>query len=171
MKYLPFLLFFLICVALALGLENRETENVFSSKMIGKKPEMVTLTSLDNEAGVAIPPEGKVSVVNIFASWCESCQAEHAVLMVLKDKAEITGIAWKDKPEKIKTWLAARGNPYHRVLLDEQGKSTMKLALSGVPETFIFDKNGTIRYNKKAPITDEEVHAVILPLLEKLHAE
>jgi len=171
MKYFPLLLFFLICVALALGLSSRNTENVFTSKMIGAKPDSITLPLLGSATNGKIPPEGKVTILNIFASWCESCQVEHAMLMALKDKVEITGIAWKDKPEKIKAWLDTRGNPYHRVLMDEQGKSTMKLALSGVPETFIFDKSGTIRYNKKAPITDEEVHTVILPLLEKLHAE
>jgi cytochrome c biogenesis protein CcmG/thiol:disulfide interchange protein DsbE len=167
MRLLPLILLMVLCTVLALGLFSRHHQ-AFVSKMIGQKPENISLPLL-NGGTATIPLGGKAVLVNVFASWCESCQAEHAVLMSLALQAEIIGIAWKDTPEKIKVWLAAQGNPYHEVLMDERGKATLPLALSGVPETFIFDKHGIIVYNKKAPLTEEEVRTVILPLLEKLH--
>jgi cytochrome c biogenesis protein CcmG/thiol:disulfide interchange protein DsbE len=169
MKYTPLLVFVGLCVLLALGLAQRGKHNDFTSKMIGQKVEPFTLISLGNKENVTIPLGGKVTVLNIFASWCESCQAEHAVLSPFADKIPIIGIAWKDKPEKIENWLTQHGNPYHQVLLDDKGKSTLPLALSGIPETFVIDKHGVIVYNTKMPLTEEELRNVVMPLVEKLH--
>jgi DsbE subfamily thiol:disulfide oxidoreductase len=171
MKYFPLTMFLLICAALAFGLAEKRQPNAFVSKMIGQKPDVVTLPLLGGGKMLAIPEEGKVTVLNIFASWCESCQVEHRALTSVTGKLSIIGLAWKDTPEKIKAWLTTHGNPYQQVLLDEKGQSTLPLALSGVPETFVFDKNGVIAYNKKAPVTEEELRDVILPLVERLQHE
>src|SRR5258706_6642345 len=84
----------------------------------------------------------KVAVVNFFASWCESCQLEHPVLMKLAGtgKVAIYGVAWKDKAAPVVKWLTDKGNPYQMIGLDEFGYTTIPLALTGVPETFLVDK-------------------------------
>ncbi len=171
MRYLPLLAFLLLCVVLGFGLIEKKAPDTFVSKMLGQKVESFPLALLDAKKTLAMPEAGKVTVLNIFASWCESCQAEHAALTAFAGKLPVIGLAWKDKPEKIKIWLAKNGNPYTAVLLDEKGQSTLPLGLSGVPETFVFDKKGVVRYNKKAAVDAEEIENVIMPLVERLQDE
>lgn len=168
----PLLVLLLLCVALAISLPRGDKKP--SSPLMGTAPQMFSVPSLDDaqEFSPAVW-QGKVAVLNVFASWCESCVVEHAVLMKLGEskKVEIFGLGWRDKPEKLRTWLERRGNPYRAVGVDERGKTTMALGLSGVPETFVFDKQGNIAYNAKAPLTEEEINNVVLPLVEKLQDE
>lgn len=170
MRYLPLIGFLLICVAMGISLAEKRPAGEFTSKLIGKQVEPFTLSPLSGKESYTVPQPGKVTVVNVFASWCTACIAEHAALTAAKDMP-IIGIAWKDKPEKIQAWLAERGDPYRQVLLDEKGQSTLPLALSGVPETFVFDKRGVVRYNRKAAVDAEEIENVILPLVERLRDE
>lgn len=175
MKMLPLALFLILCVALAFGLSDHNPKAPVDSPMVGQKPEAFSLPSLDDATyKLSFSTwKGKVVVVNAFASWCQSCMAEHPVLMKLKQSSDVifVGLAWRDKPEKISAWLATHGNPFSAVMVDESGQSTMKLALSGVPETFILAKDGRIAYNHKSPVDDEEVEKVILPLVGRLENE
>ncbi len=117
--------------------------------------------------------QGKVALLNVFASWCEPCGAEHETLMDLAKtgKIAIYGLAWNDTAGKIARWIGERGNPYLSIGIDEHGESTVPLALTGVPETFVFDKSGGIAYHYSGPLTKDITDNIIVPLAEKLNAQ
>ncbi|MSU91165.1 DsbE family thiol:disulfide interchange protein [Rhodobacteraceae bacterium 2CG4] len=93
-------------------------------------------------------------VVNVFASWCVPCRAEHAVLtrMVERDGVRLFGINYKDKPDDARVWLEELGNPYERIGSDLDGRAGIEWGLSGVPETFIVAGDGTVLYRYVGPV-------------------
>lgn len=162
----------LLAFCLAFGLFSGSDSTVRESRLIGYNVSDFSISTLDGKS--SITPEtwkNKIVVVNIFASWCEPCIVEHPVLMRLAQtgKVEMVGIAWKDKPKKVTEWLQKHGMPFHHIGIDTEGKTTFAFGLTGVPETFIIDKKGTIAYNYKAPIDDKLVNEVILPMVEFLN--
>jgi cytochrome c biogenesis protein CcmG/thiol:disulfide interchange protein DsbE len=113
--------------------------------------------------------QGHVSLVNIFASWCGPCRTEHPVLNALAQskRLPIYGINYKDKPDAALAWIAELGNPYARIGADD-GRVGLDWGVYGVPETFIVDKNGRIRYKHVGPLTETDVARTILPLVTRL---
>ena len=109
---------------------------------------------------------GKPVLVNFFASWCAPCLAEHPLFTRLKERegATIIGIAWKDKPEATRAWLAKLGDPFAQIGFDQDGKLALDWGLSGVPETYLIDAQGIVRLHFRGPITERDL-ATILPLL------
>ena len=97
-------------------------------------------------------------VVNVFASWCVPCRAEHAVLtrMVERDGVRLFGINYKDKPEDARAWLENLGNPYERIGSDLNGRAGIEWGISGVPETFIVAGDGTVLYRYVGPVVGAE---------------
>ena len=97
-------------------------------------------------------------VVNVFASWCVPCRAEHAVLtsLVERDGVRLFGINYKDKPEDASRWLNDLGNPYERIGADEEGRAGIEWGISGVPETFIVGGDGTVLFRYVGPVVGEE---------------
>ena len=97
-------------------------------------------------------------VVNVFASWCVPCRAEHAVLtrMVERDGVRLFGINYKDKPEDARSWLENLGNPYERIGSDLNGRVGIEWGISGVPETFIVAGDGTVLYRYVGPVVGAE---------------
>lgn len=93
-------------------------------------------------------------VVNVFASWCVPCRAEHAVLtrMAREEQIHLLGINYKDKPEDATRWLDELGNPYERIGADLNGRVGIEWGISGVPETFVIDANGIVVYRFVGPI-------------------
>jgi cytochrome c biogenesis protein CcmG/thiol:disulfide interchange protein DsbE len=114
----------------------------------------------------ALLKSGKPVLVNFFASWCTPCLAEHPIFTRLKERegATIIGIAWKDKPEAARAWLARLGDPFARAGYDLDGKLALDWGLSGVPETYLVDGQGNVRLHFRGPITERDL-ATILPLL------
>lgn len=112
---------------------------------------------------------GKVSLVNTFASWCGPCRTEHPILNALANskRMPIYGINYKDKPDAAAAWIAALGNPYTRIGADD-GRVGIDWGVYGVPETFVVDRAGRIRYKHVGPLTQEDVERTILPLIAKL---
>ena len=112
--------------------------------------------------------DGKPKLVNYFASWCAPCLAEHPLFTRLKqrDGAAIVGVAWKDKPEATRAWLARLGDPFKQLLFDEDGKLALDWGLSGVPETYLVDGQGIVRLHFRGPITEADLKERILPLLK-----
>lgn len=171
MRMAPLAILFLLSLALAMGLFNRPSDQI-SSQLVGKKVGAFEIPMIGSNDKLS--PKywrGKVVLVNAFASWCQPCTIEHETLMKLTaaQKVEMIGIAWKDKPENVVKWLQAKGNPYHVIGMDEYGKTTLPLALSGVPETYIIDKQGMIAYHYPSVLTQEEVDKVIIPMIEYLN--
>ncbi len=106
------------------------------------------------------------ALVNIFASWCVPCRAEHPLLTRLAaDGVAIYGIAYKDRPEAAHAFLAELGNPYRKVGLDEDGRAGLEWGVTGVPETFVLDGESTVVFKHTGPLTPDAVRRDLLPAL------
>jgi cytochrome c biogenesis protein CcmG, thiol:disulfide interchange protein DsbE len=166
----PVLLFALI--AIPLGLSLRLEPRKILSTLIDRPLPAFTLASLEGaSAGLSSQDvQGKVALLNIFASWCGYCRAEHATLMTLAQDGgvPIYGINWKDRPGDGARWLKQNRNPYVRVGDDRAGQVGIDLGVTGVPETFVIDRGGRIRYRHAGPITNEVWHDTFMPLLNEL---
>jgi len=114
--------------------------------------------------------KGSVTLVNIWASWCIPCRVEHPVLMRLArdGKAAVVGINWKDKQPEAEAFLKQLGNPFARVGFDASGRVGIDWGVYGVPESYVVDKAGHIRYKVVGPITPEELNERLMPLIESL---
>jgi cytochrome c biogenesis protein CcmG/thiol:disulfide interchange protein DsbE len=102
-----------------------------------------------------------------------SCRAEHPILNQLAQQhvAVIVGLNYKDEPNDAKNWLNTLGNPYNVSIMDQDGRIGIDYGVYGVPETFVIDKKGLIRYKHTGPVTAEDVQQTFLPLIAKLQAE
>lgn len=112
--------------------------------------------------------KGKVSLVNVWASWCPPCRIEHPVLMTLaKQGVTIYGINYKDKPEDAVRFLSQLGNPFKQIGVDSTGRAAIDWGVYGYPETFIVDASGHIRYRHVGQIYPHQLESLILPLLKQ----
>ena len=113
---------------------------------------------------------GQVSLVNVFASWCVACQAEHPLLMQLAgDKAvPIHGLNYKDEPADAAQWLDVRGDPYTRTGADRNGRVAVDWGVYGVPETFVVTADGRIAHKHIGPLMEQDISGTILPLVDRL---
>ena len=122
-----------------------------------------------NDGFVTSDLAGKVSLVNVFASWCGPCRAEHPILMQLaREGVPIYAINYKDKPEDALRFLADLGNPYDRIGADGTGRTSIDWGVYGYPETFVVDRTGRIRYKHIGPILPHDLDNTIRPILESL---
>ncbi len=114
--------------------------------------------------------KGEVSLVNVFASWCEACKREHPFLIKLKKRniAPIHGLNFKDKPADAQAWLDSRGDPYMRTGADIEGKVGKDWGIKGIPVTFVVDSTGKTVYKHLGALTAELFDKEILPLINKL---
>jgi cytochrome c biogenesis protein CcmG/thiol:disulfide interchange protein DsbE len=109
---------------------------------------------------------GRTHVINVFASWCVPCRAEHPQLMALQARGvEIVGVAYKDQPAETTGFLDELGNPFREIGLDPDGRFALQLGIAGVPETFVISADGAIRAVHRGPLTAEIVEREILPAL------
>lgn len=115
---------------------------------------------------------GKVSVVNIFASWCVPCRQEHPFLEALatRDDIQMIGINYKDQPENARRFLGSLGNPFDRVGADDSGRVAIEWGVYGVPETFIVGPDGMIRYKFIGPLGPESMEKAFIPELDAVVA-
>jgi cytochrome c biogenesis protein CcmG/thiol:disulfide interchange protein DsbE len=111
-----------------------------------------------------------VWLLNVWASWCVACRQEHPLLVELaRQKAvPIIGLNYKDRPDAAKAWLAKLGDPYDLSVKDIDGRIGIEYGVYGVPETFVIDKNGVIRFKQIGPITEDVWKQKLLPMLEQL---
>jgi cytochrome c biogenesis protein CcmG/thiol:disulfide interchange protein DsbE len=113
---------------------------------------------------------GEVSLVNVFASWCTACRYEHPLFMKLKAQGvvPIHGLNYKDKPDDAAEWLDTLGDPYTRIGADLDGRVAIDWGVTGVPETFVIDRQGRIADKQIGPIDQTILDKKILPLIEQL---
>jgi DsbE subfamily thiol:disulfide oxidoreductase len=112
---------------------------------------------------------GKVTLVNFFASWCAPCREEHEFLpQITKAGIPLIGINYKDRPEDAKAWLAELGNPFRTVAVDAHGRTGIDFGVYGVPESYLIDKQGVIRFKQTGPLTPDIIQNQLIPLAEKL---
>jgi cytochrome c biogenesis protein CcmG/thiol:disulfide interchange protein DsbE len=117
--------------------------------------------------------KGKVWLLNVWASWCVSCREEHPVLMALAGRkiVPIYGLDYKDEREAGQGWLRNGGDPYTLIASDRDGRIGIDYGVYGVPETYVIDKQGVIRYKQIGPVTQQSLREKILPLVAELQAK
>lgn len=177
---LPVVIFAAIAALFLFQLTLGEDPQTIPSALIGKKAPVTNLPPVPGlvDNGTPVPGVsttdlmGKISVVNVFASWCVPCRQEHPILEELAtvDGIQLIGINYKDKPENARRFLGSLGNPYDRVGADEKGRVSIDWGVYGVPETYIVDGQGTIRYKFIGPLTPEAYVNTFLPELENVKA-
>lgn len=165
----PLMVFAFIAIVLSSGLMTPDKIEMQSkSPLINTRMPAFTLPLLSDPTNMFLPVmwRGKPIVLNVFASWCEPCKAEQPLLLQMQQQGiGIYGIAWKDKVEKVNDYLATSGNPFTAVGVDGEGRTTLALGLRGVPETFVIDPSGVVRWHISGPLTQEMVNQQIIPLL------
>ena len=169
-KYLlPLIAFFAVAVFLwqGLSLNPREIPTVFIDKRAPefKADRLFSENTISNQDMV-----GKVWLLNVWASWCAACQDEHPLINALAEEnlAPIVGLNYKDNPDEAIAWLARFGNPYSSIAQDQAGDIGIDYGVYGVPETFLIDQKGQIRYKQIGPITADILKNKIRPLLIEL---
>jgi cytochrome c biogenesis protein CcmG/thiol:disulfide interchange protein DsbE len=166
---LPVLLFVVIVGYFVLGLQR--DPSTLPSALIDKKVPEFSLPPLTDKPGLASADlAGEVTLVNFFASWCVPCRTEHPVLMRIGKAVRLVGVAYKDDPEKSRRFLAELGDPYARIGVDREGRTAIDFGLYGVPETYVVDKDGKIRFRFVGPLTPKAWDEEIAPLLRQLSA-
>ncbi|MEO8848597.1 MAG: DsbE family thiol:disulfide interchange protein [Casimicrobiaceae bacterium] len=168
----PLVLFAALVIFLYIGL-YRDPRAV-PSPLIGKPAPSFSLRQLDAAQTLSTADmHGKVWLLNVWASWCESCRVEHPLLVELarQNLAPIIGLDYKDKDDLGRAWLAERGNPYAISVVDADGRVGIDWGVYGVPETFVVDKRGVIRYKQIGPVTADALQTTIMPLIRVLQEE
>lgn len=171
-RYLLPLAVFVAMVAF-LGIGLRLDPRDVPSPLIGKPAPAFTLARLDApEQKISTQDlRGKVWVLNVWASWCAPCRIEHPVIGELaKSGVPVYGLNYKDKGADARAWLVKLGDPYVATLVDPNGLVGIDYGVYGVPETFVIDQNGIIRFKFNGPITPEVLRDAITPLIRKLGA-
>ena len=168
---IPLVLLGILVIFLGVGL-NRDPREV-PSPLIGKPSPAFTLTRLDNP-GQPIRRDdmlGKVWMLNVWASWCVACREEHPLLVEFSRQKllPIYGLNYKDQRVAGLKWLANFGNPYDASLFDEDGRVGIDFGVYGVPETFIIDKQGVVRFKQIGPVTPDVIANKIAPLVRQLN--
>ena len=167
---IPLVAVVMISVLLYQGLNSKPRE--FLSPLIGKLAPTFTLPQL-HEPDKRFSPQdmlGKVWLLNLWASWCVACKEENTVLLALarQNVVPIYGVDYKDKREDGKAWLASGGNPYVLSVSDTEDSIGNDYGVFGVPETYVIDKQGIIRYKQAGAITSQIMKEKILPLITEL---
>jgi len=170
---LPLIVFAALAVYFWVGLQR--DPRLIPSALIDKPvPDFELPPVLDDVPGLATADfGGQVVLVNVFASWCIPCRVEHPVISRIAEEniVPVFGLNWKDKKEDAVAWLAELGNPYARIGHDLSGRVGIDWGVYGVPESYLIDKLGRIRYKHVGPILAETLNETILPMIEKLKAE
>jgi cytochrome c biogenesis protein CcmG, thiol:disulfide interchange protein DsbE len=173
---LPLVLFLgLASIFLAQLMSGRDTQAV-PSALIGQPAPVTNLpaiTALGPIPGIAQADfKGKVTVLNVFASWCGPCRDEHPVLMELAgDKRfQLIAINYKDRPENAVAFLSELGNPFAKIGADVSGRAGIEWGVYGVPETYVIGPDGVIRYKHVGPLDAAAVEKEILPEAAKAAA-
>ena len=168
---LPLLAFAGIAAWFAVGLTR--DPNVLPSALIDRPMPGFALPALAGTDAPALSDgtiRGRVALVNVFASWCIPCRAEHPTFMRLAREGRIAvyGIAYKDRATDASNWLRSLGNPYAAIGHDESGRVAIDWGVYGVPETYVVDAAGNIRYRHVGELTPQVMERSIMPLLARL---
>ncbi len=167
----PLFIFGLLVILLVVGLIKAKYIRDVPSPLIGKAVPHFTLPAVEEQQTVSHEElKGQVSLINIWASWCVSCRAEHEVLnyAAQKEGLKIYGINYKDDLMDARRWLKNRGNPYVKSAFDADGLLGIDWGVYGVPETFVIDQKGHIRYKHTGPIYIDDLRNVIIPCIDSL---
>lgn len=160
-----------LMISLLTNDERNEDLSRLPSPLVGKPAPVFDLPPVNAEipGGFATSDlTAQVSLINVFASWCVPCLAEHPYITRLAEQGvPVYGINHRDRPEDAATWLRRHGNPYTAVGADLDARASLDLGVTGVPETFIINAQGVITYKHTGPITADTLRKKILPKLQE----
>jgi len=166
----PLAVFVLMVGLLAYGL--RLDPKRVPSPLIDKPAPAFTLATLEDPSRKLSTADmaGQVWILNVWASWCVSCRAEHPVIMSLarQNLVPVVGLNYKDQPDDAARWLDQFGNPYATSVVDADGRVGIDWGVYGVPETFIVGADGRIKYKHIGPVTQESLNEKVLPVIREL---
>ncbi|MBX9745718.1 MAG: DsbE family thiol:disulfide interchange protein [Hyphomonadaceae bacterium] len=167
LAFIPLAALAVLVVAAALLLTRETERETFSEGRIGRPAPTYALAPLGDGPMVTSDAfAGRAYVVNVFASWCTPCRAEHPQLMALQASGvEILGVAYKDRPAATAGFLNDLGDPFARVGQDPEGRLALELGIVGVPETFVIGPDGSIRAVHRGPLTAQVIEQTIRPAL------
>ncbi len=168
----PVILFFVLVGFLYVGLYKDPSQ--VPSPLIGKPSPQFSLPTLNDSKTITNQEFiGKVSLLNVWATWCFACRQEHPVLNELASKniVPIYGLNYKDDAIKARQYLKTHGNPFTANAFDETGRVGIDWGVYGAPETFLIDKNGIIRHKHIGPLTHEDLEKTIVPMVQQLNNE
>lgn len=172
MRYLPFMVFIVIGIALAVGLTLNPRE--IPSALIGKPVPEFSLPAIQGRSDAFSSADlkaGQPALVNVFASWCLPCRIEHPLLMQLQRSGTVIhGLNYKDEPAAVSRWLKDLGDPFARTGADRDGRVSIDWGVYGVPETFVVDGKGQIVCKHIGPLTELDVSSKIKPALDAAKA-
>jgi len=167
---LPLTIFVLMIGLLAYGL--RLDPKRVPSPLIDKPAPAFSLSMLEDPSRKLSTADfaGQVWVLNVWASWCVSCRAEHEVIKMLarQNLVTIVGLNYKDQPADASRWLDTYGNPYAVSVVDGDGRVGIDWGVYGVPETFVIGADGRIKYKHIGPVTEESLQQKVLPVIKEL---
>ena len=165
----------LVVFALMVGLLWRGLSldpKLVPSPLIDKQAPAFSLAMLEDPSRKLATSDlaGQVWVLNVWASWCVSCRAEHEVISKLASRNLVTvvGLNYKDEPADATRWLKQYGNPYAASVIDRDGRVGIDWGVYGVPETFVIGADGLIKYKHIGPVTHESLEQKIMPVLREL---
>ncbi len=169
----PLVGFIGLAIAFGWGLTRNPQE--LPSALIGKPVPTFNLPPVQGrKLGLSSADlKGEVSLVNVFASWCVACRAEHPLFMQLAANkvVPIHGLNFKDAPQDAADWLDKLGDPYTRTGADRNGRVAIDWGVTGVPETFVINASGLVAYKQVGPVTQQALEETILPLIARLRQE
>jgi len=169
--FIPLGIFIVLLVFLAIGLTRDPHE--IPSPLIGKPAPSFTAPILDKPGQTFAAKDmlGKVWLLNTWASWCVACRQEHPLLVEFAktNPLPIIGLDYKDQETEGMKWLARYGNPYNVAITDRDGRIGIDFGVYGVPESFLIDKAGIIRYKQIGPFTEEALRDKLIPLIKELN--
>jgi cytochrome c biogenesis protein CcmG/thiol:disulfide interchange protein DsbE len=151
---------------------NGRDVSAIPSALLGKKAPSLALPPLDGSTRPALTDQaiqGKLTLVNVFASWCVPCRQEHPLLKELAKDTRLTivGINYKDKTDNALRFLGELGNPYAAIGVDPNGKAAIDWGVYGIPESYLVGPDGTILYKRVGPFDERSINADLLPAIDK----
>ncbi|WP_081175355.1 DsbE family thiol:disulfide interchange protein [Rhizobium rhizosphaerae] len=169
---LPLLVFAVLAVLFLLRLESGRNAQDIPSALIGTRAPALALAPLEGVAQPALDDaaiRGRLTLVNVFASWCVPCRQEHPLILGLsKDpRLQVVGINYKDQPDKARAFLDELGNPYAAIGTDPKGRAAIDWGVYGIPESFLVSPEGIILYKRIGPFDDEAVRKELEPAIVK----
>lgn len=174
---IPLVLFLGLAVIFLMQLTSGRDNSIIPSALIGKPAPTLKLAPLEGAmtAGKPVPPltteaiRGKLTLVNVWASWCVPCRQEHPIILGLSrdDRLNVVGINYKDRNDAALAFLGELGNPFTAIGVDPKGTAAIDWGVYGIPESFLVGADGTILYKHVGPFSEDSLKNGLLPAIEK----
>lgn len=175
---LPLVIFGVLAGIFLMQLKSGKDNSVIPSALINKPAPTLALAPLDGaiRAGQPVPAldtpaiKGKLTLVNVWASWCVPCRQEHPIILGLAQdpRLNVVGINYKDKNDAALAFLGELGNPFRAIGIDPRGTAAIDWGVYGIPESFLVGPDGTILYKHVGPFSDESVKTQLLPKIQEV---